>query len=245
MSLFDSRPVFQLPRAPEATASRQGERLASHLAATRTPIGRNAAQPVEDPRRRPGRHLARHHADVAVVAGRAGRALRVTRAVHIVVTDEVIPRAEEIVTAVDFARTAAPAKARASRARQARCDREATPVDALVPIRAGAVRRVALAKVARPVHTRRAGRTTPIVAWDAAYPGAAEPPHRAGVAAGGTVRRVGLEVGTHMVAAGLPAGAGAAVECAATAIVDHAALAGLTNGLRRAAIALVADLDPD
>src|SRR5687767_12202611 len=103
---------------------------------------------------RPGRHLARHHADEAIVAGRAGRAFRVTRAVHILVADEIIHCAEVIVATVDVARTLAPAIARATRARQARRDREATAIDALVPIPAGAVRRVALAKVANPVHTR-------------------------------------------------------------------------------------------
>jgi len=48
-----------------------------------------------------------------------------------------------------------------------------------------------------------------------------------------------------MVAASLPGGSGAAVECAAAAISDHRALAGLADGLRRAAIALSANLSRD
>jgi len=145
-----------------------------------------------------------------------------------------------MVAALDRAHTMAPAPA--TTARQVRGDLEATAVDAIEPVLAGAVRRVASVIFARSIHTRPAGIAAVPAARDGTPSAAAGPPRGAGVATGGTVRRVGLKVGAHAVAAALPAGARTALECPATAIADHAALAGVAGRLRRAAVARRANL---
>ena len=146
-------------------------------------------------------------------AGLAERAVCVTVALRVGHID-----AQGVAAAVDRA-TEGVAKLTAILAVEARADLEACAVDALVP-----------------------GAAAGPVAKDGARPVAAALPAGAGGPAGSAVGWVSLEIGAHPTATRLPAGAVAAGERAATAITDHATLVRLATGLRRAAVALVADL---
>lgn len=81
-----------------------------------------------------------------------------------------------------------------------RGDLEAAVMDAFVP--GGAVRRVTAVKLASVVHTGSAGRAAGSIAGYGASTVTAGPAGRTGVAAGGTVARIILEIDALTVAAG-------------------------------------------
>lgn len=95
---------------------------------------------------------------------------------------------------------------------------------------------------ARAARTGRCNAAARFTAALTAYPAAAALPGAAGMTADGTVRWVGLKVGAHPAAAGLPGGARTAGEWAAAAIGNAAALPGVTDRLRGAAVARHANL---
>lgn len=158
------------------------------------------------------RSLAPYRATVPG-AGLAERTVRVTVALRVVYAD-----AEGVAAAVD------------------RAAEGVAILTAILAVEAGADLK------AGAVDARVAGAAAGSVAEDGARPAAAALSGGAGVAAGATVLGIGLEIGAHPIATRLPAGTVPTVQGAATAIADRAALAGLADGLRRAAVAVVADL---